>query len=227
MNYNASIKATALGLAVALGSAVASMPMSAKAATVFYTDRKAWESAVPSFSLEEFNRRTPNVDSFTFDDVDVTSTGTPTSAPPNQHTRNRVNLDGQFDALIINDDPARFNTITWTFGDSDVIGFFAEFFSVEDGMMITGNYDGGASIDLFSVLGGAMTNTGEAEGGFGVISDTAFDSITYSFTGSGDSSFRVDDLAVAVPTPALLPGLVGMGVAALRKKKDGEIAEEV
>ncbi|MBD1918192.1 MULTISPECIES: PTPA-CTERM sorting domain-containing protein [Cyanophyceae] len=30
-----------------------------------------------------------------------------------------------------------------------------------------------------------------------------------------------------VPTPALLPGLIGLGVAALRKKQENEVAEEV
>lgn len=32
--------------------------------------------------------------------------------------------------------------------------------------------------------------------------------------------------AAAIPTPALLPGLVGMGVAALRKKPKGEAVEQ-
>ncbi|PSB18903.1 hypothetical protein C7B61_01265 [filamentous cyanobacterium CCP1] len=39
------------------------------------------------------------------------------------------------------------------------------------------------------------------------------------FTVQGGNSFSA---AVAVPTPALLPGLIGMGVAALRKKRKGE-----
>jgi hypothetical protein len=44
------------------------------------------------------------------------------------------------------------------------------------------------------------------------------------------NSFTVDDFTfdtdtTAIPTPALLPGLIGMGVAALRKKQGDNVAE--
>lgn len=42
---------------------------------------------------------------------------------------------------------------------------------------------------------------------------------------SGDGRFEIDNIAV-VPTPALLPGLIGMGVAALRKRKQVDEAQE-
>lgn len=213
MTYKSLLKAAMFGLAVTVGTAAVSAP-SAKAATVFFTDRDAWEDAVPEFTLEDFSTPTLNADSFAFDDVNVTSTGTPTSAG----SRNRVSDGRRFSGLLNNDDSNRYNTITWTFGDSDVIGFFADFFSVEDGLTLTGNYDDGATVDLFAQVG--------ESGGFGLVSDSSFDSITYGFTGTGPVSFRVDDLAVAVPTPALLPGLIGMGVAALRKKNEGEATEE-
>lgn len=38
-------------------------------------------------------------------------------------------------------------------------------------------------------------------------------------TNSGGNYFEVDNVAYQVPTPALLPGLIGLGVAALRKRK--------
>lgn len=45
-------------------------------------------------------------------------------------------------------------------------------------------------------------------------------------TSTAISSFSIS--ATAVPTPALLPGLIGMGIAAIRKRKDeSEITEEV
>lgn len=46
--------------------------------------------------------------------------------------------------------------------------------------------------------------------------------------GGGESQFiyAVFDNARAVPTPALLPGLIGMGIAALRKKKQAEEATQ-
>jgi hypothetical protein len=44
----------------------------------------------------------------------------------------------------------------------------------------------------------------------------------------GETSLKIDNVAggvaTAVPTPALLPALLGMGAAALRKRK-GEAAE--
>ncbi len=47
--------------------------------------------------------------------------------------------------------------------------------------------------------------------------------------GRTDSALLVDDVSLTsttpIPTPALLPGLVGMGVAALRKRRDEEVAE--
>lgn len=46
----------------------------------------------------------------------------------------------------------------------------------------------------------------------------AFDSSDGDFA---NISIKADD-AAAVPTPALLPGLVGMGIAALRKRKSAE-----
>jgi hypothetical protein len=67
----------------------------------------------------------------------------------------------------------------------------------------------------------------------------------YRFTGTfGDGTQGIGELAqlvsvsgspnvfgyaatfTAVPTPALLPGLVGMGLAALRRRKAEEAAEE-
>lgn len=44
-----------------------------------------------------------------------------------------------------------------------------------------------------------------------------------SGSGSGDGSSKLQ--GTAVPTPALLPGLIGMGIAALRKKKREEKLE--
>lgn len=58
-----------------------------------------------------------------------------------------------------------------------------------------------------------------------------FDSVTFrSDFGSVDNpqaAFEIDDIRYTeVPTPALLPGLVGMGVAALRKRKQVGEAQE-
>lgn len=64
--------------------------------------------------------------------------------------------------------------------------------------------------------------TGQFDGGIDGMGE--FDPLTDNlFTGAG--SFYSAD-ATAVPTPALLPGLVGMGVAALRKRSQQEEGAE-
>ncbi|MEL7005950.1 MAG: PTPA-CTERM sorting domain-containing protein [Bacteroidota bacterium] len=53
--------------------------------------------------------------------------------------------------------------------------------------------------------------------------DDLIKQVVWSKTGNG--RFEIDNVSV-VPTPALLPGLVGMGIAAFRKrKKAGEVQE--
>ena len=86
-------------------------------------------------------------------------------------------------------------------------------------------------------------------GGTGVkIGETGNFAFSLAFANSGTASFVLDNFAVRyqavnstnpalnggsasgtgqVPTPALLPGLIGMGVAALRKKNKAELVEEV
>ena len=54
--------------------------------------------------------------------------------------------------------------------------------------------------------------------------DDYFDKVVLA---SGQAAFEIDDVRYTeVPTPALLPGLVGIGVAALRKRKQAGEAQE-
>jgi len=59
-------------------------------------------------------------------------------------------------------------------------------------------------------------------------SDIAIDELRISVTpGLKVSSFNVDNIDVApIPTPALLPGLIGIGVAALRKKREQDSVDQ-
>jgi hypothetical protein len=77
---------------------------------------------------------------------------------------------------------------------------------------------------------------GSPSGGVGFFGFTAsgksISSVLFtSATGSGGDRYGIDDVryvsasAEPIPTPALLPGLVGMGVAALRKKREDQAAE--
>ena len=50
--------------------------------------------------------------------------------------------------------------------------------------------------------------------------------IAVNTVGGGNNRDNIDFSIETVPTPALLPGLIGMGVAALRKRKSEELAAE-
>ena len=193
----------------------------AEAATVTYTNRMAWQNAASvDVLLENFDvPNTGNQDVLSFPNVDVISSGLPATA----NNRNRIS-GGRFRGTLNTSNPNRYDSIVWTFGGAGVHGFFADFFSVDNGISITGDYDlvvgsSDSTIDLRAALGGAS-------GGFGLLSDTRFKTIAFNYTGSGNAGFSVDNLAVDVPTPALLPGIIGMGIAAMRKKDEVEVETE-
>jgi hypothetical protein len=53
--------------------------------------------------------------------------------------------------------------------------------------------------------------------------DPTIESVIFTRTAG---SIDIDNVAFrVVPTPALLPGIIGMGIAALKKRRDGELAE--
>ncbi len=61
----------------------------------------------------------------------------------------------------------------------------------------------------------------------GLISDTPFTTATIGSLSNAASGFNVDHLTYAapIPTPAMLPGLIGLSVGVLRKRK-AEVANE-
>jgi hypothetical protein len=69
--------------------------------------------------------------------------------------------------------------------------------------------------DWFASLSGVFQDGTFGNGGFDPLNDSNFPSIGSSYT------FDIE----AVPTPAMIPGLVGMGLAALRKRKDESSTE--
>jgi hypothetical protein len=80
------------------------------------------------------------------------------------------------------------------------------------------------------------TAIGNANGGVGFFGFTDagkfISSVTFKTgTGTGEDVYGIDDVryvsSTAIPTPALLPGLVGIGLAAMRKRKNQAIVENV
>lgn len=79
----------------------------------------------------------------------------------------------------------------------------------------------------FSLTSLAYVNNNPIEGytGRGLFRDGTPGLVTFS-TQFGDTTNSYSGNLAAVPTPALLPGLIGMGVAALRRRKSDEEGSE-
>ncbi|MBW4691629.1 MAG: PTPA-CTERM sorting domain-containing protein [Lyngbya sp. HA4199-MV5] len=216
LGFTAAVGMTAL----AVGSTVAP----AGAFTVF-TNRAAWQTAIGSgYTISDDTFSTPIADapSITFDSG-IVSTGTGGNGTKFNGVQNSGEYKGGLKRPgVTNGAPAGFfEKITWTFTDP-VKGFFADWRSI-NALLITGNFDGTGpqTINLRNALGGP-------NGGFGLIGEKKFTEITFTLPVANNSrtdNFFVDNLAVAVPTPALLPGLIGLGIGAWRKRKSEQTAE--
>jgi hypothetical protein len=193
---------------------------SAEAFTV-YTSRTAWQNALGGAPIitDPFSNERSNAPTITFDSG-VTSTGNGTVPTP---VGNAIFIGRYFGAVEGQGDASNFffDTITWSF-PQPIFGFGADWFETADGdfLTVTGNFDGSGdqTVNFFDVLGSPGT------GFLGIIGTTPFSAITFGTQGAsfliGNEFFSADDLAYAeIPTPALLPGLVGMGLAAWRKRQ--------
>ena len=220
-----SLATKAVSAAGAATVAISAVSAPAEAAVITYTDRTAWQTALTGLGWsatpqEQFNTPIPNADSITFANG-VVSQGSPTSA---EFTNEVGTVLGNgtyigFTGYGLSD---VYNQITWTFPSTR--GFGADWVYDEGVLQVT---IAGQIINFGTALGGSS-------GFLGFISDTPFTSAAFNQVGvTGTVGFRADNLSYAqfnggdpavVPTPALLPGLIGMGIAAWRKRK-GEAAE--
>ncbi|MFM7450149.1 MAG: PTPA-CTERM sorting domain-containing protein [Leptolyngbyaceae cyanobacterium] len=220
------IKSLATKAMLAAGAAtvaISTVSAPAEAAVITYTDRANWQSALSGLGWsasppEQFNAVIPDADSIIFANG-VLSDGSPNT----QFGVNQV-VGGAYNGGLTTSATSPFYTqIKWTFPTS-TRGFGADWFNTFSG--------GAASLQV--TIAGQTINIANALGGggngfLGFISDTPFTEATFSVGGSGDLAYDADNLSYAqnstvVPTPALLPGLIGMGIAAWRKRK-GEAAE--
>ena len=106
---------------------------------------------------------------------------------------------------------AKYVGFAWGYADSrdSVVVNFLDSLGNEQSQEFTdaifGNQEDSAYIDIFGDSGERITQV--------------------IWSKSGNGRFEIDNIAV-VPTPALLPGLIGMGVVALRKRKQTGEAQE-
>jgi hypothetical protein len=97
-----------------------------------------------------------------------------------------------------------------------------------EGLDVAGGPSGGDDVqfDLTSFLYDTATGDALVQGLFKYGSDTIAGAgrFTSQLDIAGPSSFSMS--ITAVPTPALLPGIIGLGLGALRKRRQGQAAEQ-
>jgi len=211
----------AAGVATVVTS-VSSAP--AKAFQVF-TDRTAWETALNGSGLMATPQEMFNNDIIGTNGTSITFDNGVVSQGFGGISENFVK-NGTYHGTVDqgSDSPVNFDTITWTF-PSLTRAFGADWGSTSNASGLQVEVDGQTTVfgDVPNFLG-----KGPGQVGFlGFIADNSFSSVTFSPAGRStvDEFFQADQLSYSVavptsiPTPTLLPGLIGMGVAALRKRK--------
>lgn len=135
----------------------------------------------------------------------------PANNPPNQVLRvgNGNSNGGRVDFVF--DKSQRFLGFDWRNPNgSETVAFFN---------------DTGLLLDSFSASSLSINSRRYV----GFISDNSADAwtkVSFFDLSQGSPNFNIDNLGYnEVPTPALLPGLIGIGAAALRKRRQGEGAD--
>lgn len=222
MNYP-FVKAALIGSTTL---AVTASVMPAHAFTVFGNETdylNALDGAgLKELPTETFDSTITAADTITFANG-VTSTMT------NRGGGNDNRVNNEYFGSLGRDDG---RTVTWNFPLADFpSGINAFSFEIQGvtpskDLSISGLFngpDGGIQTVSFKADAG-ITNSSYSF--FGLVGDGPFDSFTFfdgvSSGNGNDFNFKVDNFTAAVPTPALLPGLIGMGVAALRKRQKAE-----
>lgn len=195
---------TLKSLTLAMGTATLVLgTLSSAQAYTLYTSRAAWQAAVDAISgsvtTDTFSTNIPKAQTITLDSGIVSTNSFPPdiSAIDFPFDNNAV-IAGQY--LNATGDTAS-ATITWTFPGA-VRAFGADFFRVDAGLTLTGNFDGTGNQTF-----GVGSKIGARDGFFGVIGDIDFASIVFGNGGSSVDAFGIDNASFAV-TPSQPPSSV-------------------
>ena len=175
-----------------------------------FTDRAAWESAVSSFSEEDFNDFTENT-SFNGSNLDV-GDFTLVNNLPQIPTANFINtsstgeIDGtpHVDVVAV---PSQFSRVGLTF-DSPITAFGADFQNVSEGNFTT----------QFVIDSNIIDIPDTPLGFFGFVSDMSFSEILLQgpIVGGSVDRLRFDNVVydqASTPEPASVLGLLAFGAA--------------
>lgn len=127
--------------------------------------------------------------------------------------------------------PGAATSVSFRFDHPNGMGYFGFFLEEINGAAANFTISFWSNNSLIETLTGAQVNTQAV--GFGnyfnffvTNNDEIFDQVVFAKTATGDSFLRIDNVAYqAIPTPALLPGLVGLAFGAVRKRKAEAEAE--
>ncbi len=188
---------------------------SAEASLISYTDRSTWESAVGSFSTEDFNSESTlnfNLGANSVGPFDFNIAGTQVFGGVRTGNEDD-NIDG---TTFVLGAETQVNSMTMHFS-SPISAFFADFENVNGGS--------GLNITVDSTLFNLPAIFGGQDGSFGVTSTTPFSSIEFGSVNEhlGNEVFGIDNVSFqtsAVPVPAAVwlfgSGLIGL--IGMRKK---------
>ena len=194
--------AIASALSAAMLAALLPKPANAVSFDASITGPKAGSTVIDFGSLS-----TGSFTSFDFGDVEATTVaGEAAIRSANRVLRvggNGNSNGGRVDFVF--DNPQRFLGFDWRNPNADET---VQFYSAN-----------GALLSTFNAASLRIT----AQRYVGFISDSSTDSwtrVAFLDPSQGSPNFNIDNLGYSeVPTPALLPGLIGIGAAALRKRR--------
>ncbi len=119
-------------------------------------------------------------------------------------------------------------TVSFTFDDPRGLGYFGFFLANDTGANeVVSFFRGNSLIQSFTGLDFlAASGNGNYINFFLTNTSEIFDRVDFTRNLANGNAFRVDNVAYqAIPTPALLPGLLAFGVGVLRKRKGDHSAE--